>query len=123
MTIPYTNTTCDIYRAGRMPPAAPDVAGVQVALNPRGQSTLTTGWYTHLLLVNPTVDIRDDFQAGGATPSAGVNADTVYVPDKNGTKFTVILVRRKGRGTALDLKEVLLQRVPGANVNWPSNDV
>jgi hypothetical protein len=119
MALPYTNTTCDIYRAGNAPPAAPDVPGVKCALEPMGQSTLTTENYSHVLLVSPTTDIRDDLSS---TFTAGINADSVYVPNKNGTKFQVILVRRRGRGTALDHKYVLLNRVQGG-VNWPTNDV
>jgi hypothetical protein len=124
MTVPYTNTTCDVYRHGNSPPSAPDVPGVKCALLPKGQSTLTTPDYTHLLLVPTTTDIRDDFSAGSL--SAGTNADSLWIPNQNGTGFTVILVRRKGRGTAMDHKEVLLMREKGSgsqSVPWPTNDV
>src|SRR5262249_59254420 len=98
MTVPTTNTTCDIYRStSPPPPAAPDVAGVKCFLNPKGQSTLTTGVYTHVLLVPTGTDVRDQFP--GNTFGVGPAADIVYVPDKNGTKFLVVLVRRQGRGT------------------------
>jgi hypothetical protein len=122
MALPYSNTTCDIYRANSGPPAAPDVPGVKCALEPRGQSSLTTPAYTHVLLVGPTVDVRDGFTPG--TFSFDPNrADVVYIPDRNGVKYVVVLVRRQGRGTALDHKQVLLQRVAGTQVNWPTNDV
>jgi hypothetical protein len=116
MTLAATNTTCDIYRAGNVPPAPPDVAGVHCFLEARGQSTLTTQNYTHVLWVGPTVDIRD----GSGGLSAGTNPDRVYVPDKNGTAFTVILVRRYGRGTGMDHKRALLQRLPPP---WPTDNV
>ncbi len=122
MALPYSNTTCDIYRPGNAPPAAPDLAGVKCALEPRGQSALTTGTYTHVLLVGPTVDIRDGFIAGSFSFDA-TRADVVYVPDRNGVKYLVVLVRRKGRGTALDHKQVLLERVSGSSIDWPTNDV
>jgi hypothetical protein len=124
MTVPYANTTCDIYRHGNTPPSAPDVPGVVCALEPKGQSTLTTPDYTHVLLVSPTTDIRDDFSPG--TLTAGPNADTVWIPNKNGTSFTVILVRRKARGTTMDHKQVLLMREKGSgspSVPWPTNDL
>jgi hypothetical protein len=117
MTVPVYNTTCDIYRAASpVPPAPPDVAGVKCLLNPKGASTLTTQNYTHELLVDPTVDIRD----GQDALSQGTNPDKVYVPDKNGTLFLVILVRRKGRGTALDHKWCLLQR---QTPSYPTNNL
>ena len=61
MALPFTNTTCDIYRSGNSPPASPDVAGVRCVLTPRGQSTLTSDLYTHVLLVPPTtLGVPDD---------------------------------------------------------------
>jgi hypothetical protein len=119
MAVPYTNTTCDVYRSGHAPPAAPDVAGLPCALVPKGASVLTSGQYTHLLLVAPNADVRDDYNPGAL--AAGPNADRVYVPDRTGTLFLVVLVRRKGRGTALDHKEVLLVREGG--VTWPNDNL
>src|SRR5437660_278574 len=108
MAVPYTNTTCDIYRNGNSPPAAPDVAGVPCALVPKGRSTLTTDRMTHVLLVGPTVDVRDAYRSGSQAWMASVG-DSVYVPDRNGVRYDVVLVRRVGRGTALDHKEAHLQ--------------
>jgi hypothetical protein len=121
MALPTSNTTCDIYRTGRSPPAAPDVAGVKCYLAPKGQSSLTTQYYTHVMLVAPTTDVRDDLVASGLT--VGPNADTVYVPDKTGVMYQVLLVRRDGRGTALDHKEVLLLRRVSPTNFWPSDNV
>jgi hypothetical protein len=120
MALASTNTTCDVYRVGRTPPAPPDVAGVRCLLNPKGQSTLTSGWYTHVMLVPTTTDVRDDFQQAGGAPAAGPNSDFVYVPDKNGQKYQVVEVRRQGRGTALDCKQVLLYRL---TVTWPQDNL
>jgi hypothetical protein len=113
MAVPHTNTTCDIYRFGNSPPAAPDVAGVRCYLAPLGESTLTTHNYTHALLVPPDTDIRDSYLPSTFEGSGG---DRVYVPDRNGTLFKVVLVRRKGRGTAVDHKYVLVTRDDGVNV-------
>jgi hypothetical protein len=120
MALPASNTTCDIYRSGNAPPASPDVPGVKCYLGPKGASTLTTQNYTHVLLLPPTTDVRDDYAQGFV---AGANADHVWIPNKNGTRFDVVLVRRIGRGTSLDHKYVLLVRVPGSNVPWPTDNV
>jgi hypothetical protein len=109
MTVPLYNTTCDIYRAGRAPPQAPDVANVKCFLVSKGQSTLTTPYYTHALLVEVTTDIRDAF-TNFTTPGTH---DNVYVPAgaTTQTQFGVVLVRTKGLTTALLVKEALLLRV------------
>ncbi len=122
MPLVATNTTCNIYRSSNAPPAPPDVAGVACHLRPAGGSTLTTSFYTHVLLVPPGTDIRDDFTYG-QPPVAGPNSDKVYIPDSNGVRYTVVLIRRVGQGTALDHQEVLLQRAPGQAVSWPAHNV
>ena len=83
----------------------------------------TQGRLQAIRRVSPRPDHPDLLIDVAAQFTAGARADSVYVPDRNGTRFLVVLVRRKGRGTALDHKEVLLQRVPGTNVNWPTNDL
>jgi len=119
MALPVSNTTCDIYRAANSPPAVPDVAGVKAFLLPRGRSDRTTPHYTHVLLVGPTVDIRDHYAPGSL--SYGVNADKVFLPDASAVAtFRVVLVRRVGRGTAVDHKECLLIR---EFVTWPTDEV
>lgn len=119
MAVPTTNITCDIYRYTNSPPAAPDVAGVACYFIPRGRSNLTTPHFTHLLLVPPTTDIRDNYNPGSLT--WGGTSDKVYLPNKDSDAlYRVVLVRRVGRGTSLDHKEVLLVR---QSVTWPSNDL
>src|SRR5262245_51115773 len=114
-----TNTTCDIYRSTSAPPAAPAVAGVKCFFAPKGRSNLTTPYFTHVLLVPATTDIRDAYTAGSLT--YGVNADAVYIPDQNSAvRWRVVLVRRINRGGALDHKEVLLVRQAAT---WPTDDV
>jgi hypothetical protein len=121
MTVPITNTTCDIYRAGTGPPSAPAVAGVPCYLAPKGASDRTTPYYTHLLLVDPTIDLRDDLPGGSLV--FGPASDRVFVPDQNGTEWRVLLVRRVGLGTSADHKQALLMRVPGGAVPWPTDNV
>lgn len=111
------NTTCDIYRNGNSPPAAPDVAGVPCRLEPRHhERPLTDIMETHRLLVDFTVDIRDNFPAA----QDGSTGDKVYIPDQNGTLYRVALVKRQNRGTSQDHKIALLRRQA---VTWPSNDL
>jgi hypothetical protein len=134
MALPLSNTTCDIYRPTNSPPAAPDVAGVKCFLAPdfaashlaavQAGGTNQTAWrWTHVLLVAATVDVRDPYKGGGPggeTAGLVTDADKVFVPDKNGTPFTVIFVERLGLGTSLDAKRVYLQRqVPV----WPTNNL
>jgi hypothetical protein len=117
MALPYTNTTCDVYRVTNAPPGAPDVAGVKCYLVPRGQSTLTTSNYQYELWVAPDVDLRDN----GAGDLGSTGGDKVYIPDKDGgVQYQVVLVRRHGRGTPLDHKRALLTRV---STNFPNDNV
>ena len=124
MALPLpANTTCDIYRFGVMPPAPPSVAGVACYLSAiygqgieQGESTASSFRYTHLLLVGPTVDIRDDYNAG----AAGGAVDSVYIPDKNGTQWRVTFVERRDKGTATDHKRAYITR---QGVTWPSNNL
>jgi hypothetical protein len=119
------NTSCDIYRNGRAPPLAPDVAGVRCYLAPKGQSTLTsrqgsgssTG-YSHIMHVPVSTDVRDGSGPASIGPTAA--NDSVYVPNQNGQQFIVVLVRRRGYGSAVDHLEVLLNR---AAVTWPQSNL
>ncbi len=126
MALPVTpNTTCDIYRAGNNPPAAPDVAGVRCNLKPdwrggmeagdRAGLTAASVW-THIMEVETSVDIRDNYAGALATNLS----DHVWVPDKNGTKFIVVFIERVGRGTAFDYKRAYLDRQAPT---WPSDNL
>jgi hypothetical protein len=119
------NTTCDIYRTGNAPPAAPNVPGVPCYLRPdwrAGQAEGTrTGLpagltWTHVLLVDVAIDIRDRYVG----TLADMVQDSVWIPDKNGTQFVVTFVERVGRGTSLDHKRVYVDRAAPA---WPTNDI
>jgi hypothetical protein len=124
MTLPIaTNTTCDIYRFGAGPPAAPAVSGVAAHLTPdwrrgqeageRGTAALT---WTHVMLIDATVDIRDMY----VSQSAAVAQDTVYVPDQNGTPFNVVFIELVQRGTPNVHKRVYLDR---HGPTWPTNEL
>jgi hypothetical protein len=107
------NVTCDIYRSGSSPPAAPDVAGVSAVLSSSyrrrkraGDALSITSRFTHVLLVDVGVDVRD----GWTDFTAAANGDTVYIPDKDGNSYRVIFVERARRGLATDHKRVYLHR-------------
>jgi hypothetical protein len=124
------NTTCDIYRSGHAPPAAPDVAGVSISLQPDfasshcaavQASTTITRW-THLCAMPVTTDIRDGYTQTSAPgeEAANATADSIYVPNKNGTQFLVVFVARSGYGSGADFKLVYLQRL---QPSWPTNNL
>ncbi len=131
MALQSSNTTADLYHNPHIPPATPDEAGVKVLLqgdfagaHAASLSGATPWRWTHIALVDPTVDVRDPY-TGGTSPTTGEGTapswqDVLYVPNKSGTPFNVIFVERLGRGTPGDVKRVYLQRATPA---WPSNDV
>jgi hypothetical protein len=124
MAIPIaSNTTCDIYRTGVAPPAAPSVAGVACFLRPdwhagqeAGERSVNQLTWTHVMLVDVSVDIRDAYTG----QSAWTWQDTVYIPTQTGTGFNVVFVERVQRGTPHEHKRVYLDRqLP----TWPTNEL
>ena len=120
--LPLTaNLTCDVYRSGNAPPAAPDVSAVPCLLRPafrEGQeATEGRSPYTHVMLVAADVDVRDWYVGDGAYSAQ----DVVYVPS-GGTavSYRVRFVERVGRGTAQDHKRVYLDRFIKS---WPTDDL
>jgi hypothetical protein len=124
MALPVpANTTCDLYRSGNAPPSPPDVAGVSGYLQGDYMRRMETGEheaagmrYTHVLLLDASVDVRDGFNAW---PSAGSSGDGVYVPDQTGTRFVVRFVELKQRGGSA-YKKVYLDRTL---LTWPTNNL
>jgi hypothetical protein len=115
-----TNTTCDIYRTGHSPPAAPDVAGVAIVLQAAPENLKTT-WaagqapaavYDYIALMPLSTDIRDN--AGSST-----GTDQIYVPNKNGTQFLSIWVERVAHATG-DYLQVFLIR---GTTTFPTDNV
>src|SRR5436305_11351394 len=105
------NTTCDVYRSGNAPPAAPDESAVPCFLRPafREGEEATEGRspYTHVMLVAADVDVRDWYVGGGSYSTQ----DTVYVPSGGAVSYRVRFIERVGRGTPLDHKRVYLDRL------------
>jgi hypothetical protein len=125
MSLPLlSNNTGDIYRNGRSPPAAPDVAGVSLYFkadyvmgSEHNEGDAANKW-THIALMDVTVDIRDGYTGNGQFSNAAW--DFIWIPDKTKTQYRVVFVERVLWGTASDHKRVYLRQ---ANVTWPSNDV
>jgi hypothetical protein len=111
--------TIAIYRSSSAPPSAP-AATASGTLVPAFQAGLERGegfsgalLFTHILTVPKATDIRD---AGRLDNQSTLGTqDSVYVPDQNGTRFSVLWVERVG-----NYKRVYLQRIAGAGVNWPT---
>ena len=121
-----TNTTGDIYRSANAPPAAPDVAGVAIYLasdwrashQAANVAASTVYRWTHFALLDVGVDLRDCYAGPAGSPtkipgeeaSPAGPADSIWIPDKNGTQFYVIFVERVGLGTESDHQRAYLQR-------------
>jgi hypothetical protein len=126
MTLPMkANTTCDIFGNNGGPGGSPRVAGVACYLKPtyyqgleHGEGDATNLHYDHILWVDVSVDIRDFYNLGlGGSTS---QQDAVYIPDHTGTKFLVVFVERRNRGTAFDHKRAYLVRQTPA---WPTTNL
>ena len=100
------NTTCVIYHGSNAPPAAPDVSGVEGNLHPMPTNLKSPPTYTHWIDVALPTDIREN--------------DSLYVPDQNGTEFSVVQIERVRPGGGNDFKRAYLNRQA---VNWPSQNL
>ena len=119
MSLPLPpNTTLDIYRALVVPPASPAIAGVRGHLRGDWRSALhaiNASW-THVLLVDANVDLRDGYVGGFLF----IDQDSVYIPDQNGTRFKVVFIERVDPGTANEHKRAYLDR---QTPSWPSDNL
>jgi hypothetical protein len=124
MYTPITNSKCQIYHSPNLPPAAPDVADVPCILKPdwaAGQEggdrgTLQLVW-THIMLIDATVDIRDSYAGAGAFNPQG---DIAYIPESTSMGYTVIFIEVIQPGTPNAHKRVYLDR---QQPTWPTNDL
>jgi hypothetical protein len=94
------NATADVYIAPNAPPAAPDLAGLPIYLQPRRRNIKPTDPYDYVIWIDPTVDLHD---VSGAQPS-------FYVPDRSGLQYVVYYVQIEGRGTAYARKACYCRR-------------
>jgi hypothetical protein len=120
------NTTVSVYRGVPVftnPPAVDNVpcwfqGNYWAGLKHGDDSDPVAFKYTHVILVDLSVDVRDAYVFGIVTGTP----DTVIIPGNNpgpsSTKYVVKFVERINRGLSGDCKRVYLERV---NVNWPQN--
>jgi hypothetical protein len=107
------NTTFDVYLAGSLPPAAPDVSGLTGFLKDRfarGQEVTEGGTvfvWTSTLEVPLGTNLPDLYPAG-------VSDTTIWVPDQNGQAYTVVFVERERSFRGDDFLRVYL--VKGSTV-------
>ncbi len=124
MSIPMpANRTFDLFHQGTWP-NPPDIAGAHGYLTPdfrggqeggdRGGAT-----WTHIMLVEPDLDVRDGYYGLGTFQPT--SADTLYIPDKDGTGLVVVFIERIQVGTANEHKRLYLDRLNPPF--WPTNDL
>lgn len=105
------NTTFDIWRYNGVAAASTGNHGILRGVfeqgREAGEQASAQFRFTHVLLVEPTLDLRDDFDAFAGTAS---QRDTVRIPDSTGLSYRVVFLERVQRGLAADHKRVYLQR-------------
>lgn len=123
MSLPVPpNVRVAIYRAAAPPPAdavADNVPGYLESAYDEGLEATESSpqfRYTHRLLLDGSVDIRDDFQEFDRHGPR----DLVYLPDAAGTAFEVVYVERPFRGHVHDVKRVYLNR---RQPSWPTPEL
>jgi len=126
-----TNVSVDIYRTAN--PASPytlgtlSAAGVHGFLRPAARDgrfgAASYLKWTHVLLLQPTVDVRDAYNSQLDPSRDNTKADTIIVHDTNTpstkTAFYVVFVEQASRGTSAAHLRVYLDRF-APNV-WPTN--
>ena len=112
-------TTCDIYRNN--PPTGGAVAtnvSCQLVPDYAGGAPIAgtplRPW-THYLVIDTSVDIRDSFPGIGLAWNYGA-ADTIHIPSGGSTAYVVVFVEVRGKGAAEEHKRVYLDRQLPA---WP----
>jgi len=108
------NTTFDIFLNASLPPSAPDVQGQRGHLKDRfeqgsasNEGSDRTFLWTATLEVPLEVDLPDGYPSGAFQT-------TIYVPDSNGTPYTVVFTERERDFRGNDFKRVYL--IKGINV-------
>jgi len=112
--------TCDIFRAGAGSAAATNVPCQLVPDFNRGRQHFSgeVNAYTHYLIIDAAVDIRDG--STGIATNNPANADTVKIPGNgaaSAVSYTVIYVEYHNRGATGEHKRVYLNR---GTPSWPT---
>ncbi len=129
MSLPMPpNVTVDIYRnssaASPLPDGTPAAANVKGYLAPWVQSGRfgSANWlrWTHILYLDPSVDVRDAYNSQLDPARNNALADTVVITDSGGAKKTpyyVVFVELAFRGTSYAQLRVYLDRFQPSQ--WP----
>jgi hypothetical protein len=115
MTIPpdLVPSTCDIYRPfGAGAPTYTNVPCRLVADFPRSRAAGTVPEWTHYLVVDIGVDVKDGCtRAAGSSGLTYADGDEVRVPGGAGTpRFVVVWVETVDAGTPREFKRAYLVR-------------
>lgn len=115
MSLPETflSTTCDIYRPfGSATLIAGNVPCRLVADFARSRQSVFSPTWTHYLLTNSSVDVRDGAARGiGGNSLAYADGDEIRVPAGAATpRFVVVWVEVVEKGTPQEYKRVFLMR-------------
>lgn len=102
------NTSADVYHAGHAPPSAPDLGEVQGHLRESWQRGLAVSESHPAALWTATFDVPLDTDLRDGWP--GLPAPTVYIPNRDGQKYTVVFVERRRQRAGGDFKRVYLRR-------------
>lgn len=109
----FFTTTCAIYRPfAAATPTTSDIRCRLVADFARSRNSQLTPMWTHYLLVNPSVDIRDAISRPvGSNSLTYADGDEVRIPSGSSTpRFVVVWVEVVDAGTNLEHKRVFLIR-------------
>jgi hypothetical protein len=114
MAIPtqVLTTACDVYRPfGAGAPTSSNVPCQLVADFPRGRAAAGSPAWTHLLVLDVSVDVRDGCtRAAGAADLAYADGDEVRVPAGSATRYVVVWVETVDAGSPREFKRAYLLR-------------
>ena len=102
-----SNTTFDVYIGGRLPPAAPDAAGLAGFLTDEWVRGNEANKRDRTFLFTATLEVVLGVNLPDAYPGA-VGETTVWVPDHGGNAYTVVFVERERSFRGGDFQRVYL---------------
>lgn len=115
-----SNTTFDVYLGGRLPPAAPDSAGLAGFLTDEWVPGNEANKRDRKFFFTATLEVVLGVNLPDAYPGA-VGETTVWVPDHSGSAYTVVFVERERSFRGGDFQRVYL--IKGSVVSITVEDV
>jgi hypothetical protein len=112
---PFLTTTCDIYRP--FGAGSPTTSNVPCRLTPRVAEAGSDPEWSHILDLQPGVDIRDGCtRTAGSSSMTYADGDQVNVPSGGTTRYVVVRVEVVNRGTPAQFQRAYLLRHAAS---WP----